>query len=95
MTAATVVSNAKQDGVIGAASELIGQLTEALEAWAVACADGEDIGGICGGGTGGVTLGWALDIVLGNALDLTGIANSLYGLEVIGPQVRWQKSCSL
>ena len=37
---------------------------------------------------GGVTLGWALDIVLGNALDLTGIASSLYGLGVIGLQIR-------
>mgnify|MGYP003628031932 CR=1 FL=1 len=34
---------------------------------------------------GGVTLGWALDIVLGNALDLTGMVSSLYGLRNAGP----------
>mgnify|MGYP003673628468 CR=1 FL=1 len=41
-----VVSDAKHDCVISAASELIGELAEAFEAGAVACAEGEDIGGV-------------------------------------------------
>lgn len=41
-----VVSDAKQDGVISAPSELIGEPAEAFEAGALACADGEDIGGV-------------------------------------------------
>ena len=41
-----VVSDAEQDSVIGTASELIGEPAEAFEAGAVACAEGEDIGGV-------------------------------------------------
>lgn len=41
---------------------------------------------------GGVTLGWALDIVSGVASDLTGMVSSLYGLGVKSLQIRWQKS---
>ena len=46
MAAPGVVCDAKQDGVIGAASEGIGEPAEAFEARAVACAEGEDFGGV-------------------------------------------------
>ena len=45
---------------------------------------------------GGVTLGWALDIVFGGTLDLTGMGCSLlwpWGVE--GLHIRWQKIRSL
>lgn len=50
MAAPGVVSDAEQDGVIGSASELIGEPAEAFEAGALACADGEDFGCVGGGG---------------------------------------------
>ncbi len=41
-----VVSDAEQDGVVGAASQLVREPAEAFEAGTVACAEGEDIGGV-------------------------------------------------
>lgn len=41
-----VVNDADHDCVISAASELIGEPAEAFEAGAVACAEGEDFGGV-------------------------------------------------